>query len=241
MGSRANNLNSFVNCRFEDNSAGSLIGSSNNDLELIHSDLINNGGAPTIVDVADVVSCYFRADTRGVSFLTSGRVEGTRFERGSSTTARIYEQSTDTFFAANNAWANFSFDYLVNSSADDIAVGNVQFGIFLNSNLPSRPDLSKPAAMAWVGEVTTLADGTVNPRAQLLVGANYAEPIIEPGDDAGVTTSDAGRSDASRGDAGSTATLTGADCGCRTSQNRAAPVWLLSLLGVALAARRRRG
>lgn len=233
LGSRANNLNSFINCRFEENTAGSLIGSSNNDLQLINSDLINNGGAPTIVDVADVISCYFRADERGVAFLTSGRVEGTRFERGTSTTARIYEQSTDTFFAANNAWANFSFNYVVNSSADDIALGNVQFGIFLNSNLPSRPDLSKPAAMAWVGEVTTLADGAVNPRAQLLVGANYAETTIEPDSDAGVTTSDAGRSDA-----GTLAGTQAAGCGCSATQSTPMPIWLLSLLGLGIAARR---
>ena len=219
-------------------SVGVYIGSSNNDLQLINSDLINNGGAPTIVDVADVISCYFRADERGVAFLTSGRVEGTRFERGTSTTARIYEQSSDTFFAANNAWANFSFNYVVNSSADDIALGNVQFGIFLNSNLPSRPDLSKPAAMAWVGEVTTLADGAVNPRAQLLVGANYAETAIEPGSDAGVTTSDAGRSDAGRSDAGTLAGTQAAGCGCSATQSTPMPIWLLSLLGLGIAARR---
>lgn len=235
IASRANNLNSFVNCRFEDNANGALIGHYNNDLQLINSDLINNGGAPTIVDVADVISCYFRADERGVSFLNSGRVEGTRFERGSSTTARIYEQSEDTFFAANNAWANFSFDYLVNSSADDIAVGNVEFGIFLNNNLPARPDLSKPAAIVWIGDVTTLAEGAVNPRAQLLVGANYAEPPIEPGQDAGVTTTDAGRVDA--GTSGGTPT---SSCGCRTATSTRTPFAALSLLGLALAVRRRR-
>ena len=235
IASRANNLNSFVNCRFENNANGALIGHYNNDLQLINSDLINNGGAPTIVDVADVISCYFRADERGVAFLTSGRVEGTRFERGTSTTARIYEQRDDPFFAANNAWAYFSFDYLVNSSADDIDVGNVEFGIFLNNNLPARPDLSKPAAMAWVGEITTLAEGAVNPRAQLLVGANYAEPPIGPGQDAGVSTTDAGRIDA--GTSGGTPT---SSCGCRTAGSTHTPFAALSLLGLALAVRRRR-
>lgn len=172
--SRANNLNSIINSRFSDNTSAALVGRNNNDLQLINSVLINNGGAPTVQNVADVISCYFRADQLGVSFLNSARVEGTRFERGTSETARIYEQSDDPFWVPGNmAWANFSFNYVVNSSADDIPVGNVEFGIFINNSLPARPDLSQPAVQVWLGDVLPLADGVTRPRAQLLVGANF--------------------------------------------------------------------
>lgn len=173
---RANNLNSFVNSRFQDNTEGALLAQNSNHLQLVNSDVLNNGGAPAIQGVADIISCHLRADALGVSMLNSGNVEGTRFERGSSITAKIYEQPEDPFFAANGAWYDWSYNYVVNSTADDIDVGNVEFGIFLNNELPARPDLSKPAATVWLGEVTTVADGAVNPRAQLLVGANYAEP-----------------------------------------------------------------
>jgi len=171
--SRANNLNSIINSHFEDNISGAIIGKNNNDLQLINSTLINNGGSPTIKNVADIISCYFRADQRGISFLSSGRVEGTRFELGKSSSAKIFEQSDDPFFVPGNmAWANFSYNFLVNSSADNIDVGNVEFGIFINNQLPSRPDLSIPAAQVWLENITPLANGQVNPRPSLLIGTN---------------------------------------------------------------------
>lgn len=249
LASRANNLNSFVNSLFRNNSAGALIAKNNNDLQLVNSDLINNGGAPSVQGVADVISCYFRADEMGVAMLKNGRVEGSRFERGSSTTGKIFEQPDDPFFAPNNAWANYSFNYVVNSSADDIDVGNVEFGIFLNSDLPSRPDLSKPAAMVWVGDVTPLASGSVTPRAQLLVGVSYAE--ADAGDADGGAGGDGGNGgDAGSGSAGTSsgasggATAPGGEgdggCGCTVPRRSNNPPWLLALGGLVVLALARR-
>lgn len=253
LASRADNLNTFVNSLFQDNTSGALIAQSNNDLQLVNSDLINNGGAPSVVGVADVISCYFRADALGESMLSSTRVEGTRFERGTSTTAKIYEQPEDPFFAPNNAWANYSFNFLVNSSADDIDVGNIEFGVFLNNDLPARPDLSKPAAMAWVGDVTTLADGAVKPRAQLLVGANYADPSSGGASGAAGTANGGTSSGASGGSGGvSGSGATGATggakatgggddggCGCTVAPRSSSGPWWLAL-GCLLVLRRRR-
>lgn len=248
---RGDNLNSFTSCRFEDNANGAIYAPSNIDLQLIHSDLINNGGDPSVYGVSDIVSCYFRADERGESLISNGRIEGSRFERGSSTTARLYSHSGDVFWSANGSWANWSNTLMVNSSADDIEVGNVTFGVFLNSDLPARPDLSKPAVTVFpevveergVGvrpeiEVLTLVDGEVNPRPQLLV---RVDPAGEPGPGGG----DAGPGGvgpdggASAGDA---STAGGGDggggCGCRTAPGRGGAMWAFLVLG-ALVFRRR--
>ncbi|PRQ02870.1 hypothetical protein ENSA5_20470 [Enhygromyxa salina] len=69
--SRADNLNSFTNCLFENNTEGAIYAQSNNDLQLVNSDVINNGGAPTAQGVRDVISTYFRADELGESFIAS--------------------------------------------------------------------------------------------------------------------------------------------------------------------------
>lgn len=243
---RGDNLNSFTSCRFEDNVSGAIYAPSNIDLQLVHSDLINNGGDPSVFGVSDIVSCYFRADERGESLISNGRIEGTRFERGSSTTARLYSHSGDVFWSANGSWANWSNTVMVNSSADDIDVGNVTFGAFLNSDLPARPDLSKPAVTVFpeviedraVGhrpeiEVLTLVDGEVNPRPQLLV---RVDPTIDPGapgDDAG--PGGAGRDGGSAGD-----TSTGGGCGCRTIPSEGGSIWSSLLLGALLFRRRGR-
>ncbi|MDI1429308.1 right-handed parallel beta-helix repeat-containing protein [Polyangium sorediatum] len=236
---RANNLNSVVNSRFQGNTEGTLLAQSSNHLQLVNSDIINNGGAPTVQGVADVISCYFRADELGVSMLNSGNVEGTRFERGSSSTAKIYEQPEDPFYAPNGAWFDWSYNYVVNSTADDIDVGNVEFGIFLNNDLPARPDLSKPAATVWIGQVTTVADGAVNPQAQLLVGANYAEPGTGGGGGGSGGGGDGGGGGGDGGGGGN-GESGGAGCGCVAPRSSGSPWWLLPVFLFALSRRRSR-
>ena len=218
LASRADNLNTFVGSLFQDNTQQALVAQSNNALQVINSDFVNNAGKPSVVGVSDVISCYFRADQQGDAMLGGRlRIEGTRFERGSSTAAKVFDNPDDPFFAPNNAWANFSFDYIVNSTSDDIDLGNIEFGIFLNSSFGSRPDLSKPAAHAWLGNVTTVADGAVNPVPHLLFGASYADTGVGggggEGGSAGGSGGEGGSAGGSAGEGGSAGGSGGAGAG----------------------------
>jgi len=255
---RANNLDSFISSLFQDNTDRAVFATSANDMQLVNSDFINNGGTPSVMGVTDVISCYFRSDERGIAML-GGRelqIEGSRFEAGTSTTGKVFENSADTFFAANNAWANFSFAFMANSTSDGMDLGNIQFGVFMNNELGARPDLSKPSVFAWQGDVTVIVDGAVeDPTPQLLTGVSFAEDTdpdldagtdsdagFNPGADAGPGTTDAGPGTIDAGnDLGTSAQIpTGEDDGCGCSSSGDAGLPWLAVFGLFFLVRRRR-
>jgi hypothetical protein len=246
---RADNLNAFVDCVFQDNVEYAFRGTSQNYTMMANTDLINNGGDPSVSGLPDLVSCYFRADARGVSMVGGVlQVEGTRFERGASTTAKVFGNRADTFFVSgNNAWANYSAAYIVNSSSDDIPLGNIRFGTFRNNMFGARTDLSVALASAFDGTLTTLVTGdvTARPEPQLLRGVAFGAPGGSSGSlDGGAGPVDGGAGSSSGGDAASGG-LGNSDsdggCGCRIGQSPSPTLPLLvGALALSLVRLRRR-
>lgn len=241
---RADNLNAFVDCVFQDNVEYAFRGTSQNYTMMANTDLINNGGDPSVSGLPDLVSCYFRADERGVSMVGGVlQIEGTRFERGASTTAKVFSNRADTFFVTgNNSWANYSAAYIANSSSDDIPLGNIRFGAFRNNLFGARADLSVALASVFDGALTTLVPGavTARPEPQLLRGVSFAAPGGSSGSpDGGVGPVDGGTD----GSSGGNASLGNSDsgCGCRIGQNPSPTLpWLVGALALSLVRLRRR-
>ena len=124
------------------------------------------------------ISCYFRADENGEALLGGiANIEGSRFERGSSSVATVFSNSSNVYFdPVTGAYVNYSGDFVWNSQSDGIPLGNVEFGAFLNNSFPDRPDLSTLTSIVFLGAVTQVADGPTNPLPQLLFGSSYATP-----------------------------------------------------------------
>lgn len=154
-GARPNNLNSWVNCKFEDNDLV-LDFASNNALFMANTDFVNNNGSYLISgeSAMSFYSCNF--DNNSVNALFN--------------TIRIYAEGCN--FNDNVPFFNgINRDvYLWNSNiSSTFNLGNIGQGYFINNNITSNATLSKPMVEVVNGSALTVLDGTVNVYPQLLV------------------------------------------------------------------------
>ncbi len=159
---RANNLNAWIECLFQDNSDGAVVLKNNSSDLFANCDFINNGGhaAVTSNDNVSFVSCRFQSGANGVALLEGPvSAEGCQFAQNGSTKA--------TILAGKNRRISF-----YDCKSTDVPLGPLAgtSGIFVNSALPDT-SLSQQVVLLKDGSARTLVPGKPDPRPQLLFGS----------------------------------------------------------------------
>lgn len=162
---RANNLNAWVNCKFDGNQKAISISNSNSTI-IANSDFTNHSASEVISGgVLSLYSCNFYNNPVSVSTtkLSTIFAEGCNF---------LDNKPLTTWQLFNNT--NL---YLVNSTViGDVTATNrpigeygTDNGVFINTTLSSNPTLSKMLVNLKSKVPTVLIDATPNPYPQLLV------------------------------------------------------------------------
>lgn len=159
---RANNLNTWVDCKFDGNGQATFLGGQNYPI-FTNCDFTNHTGNVVIEgDPASYFSCNFNNNRTNSIFNTKGgRFEGCNF------TDNI------TLFSDKEHYEVES--YIMNSSISG-NLGRITKGLLINSNISSNPSLSKlmvniqaPSIRGNFGRTTVLIDDNVDPYPQYLV------------------------------------------------------------------------
>jgi hypothetical protein len=194
IGNRSSNGNTWVNCRFADNTQYVSAMRAHNTAIFVNCDFINNNGHP-VVNVQGqlyMVACAFSDTTSGATDFVDGigvSLEGCTFSRAGSSGVVITAGSPnwiDLSNPANNSDYRNHNSFFFNCHSTNVPLNLMFSGLVVNSSFPDRADLSVRAAIV-TGQgltVTTLVPGAVNTadvRSKLLIGS-----VFPPGLTAGV-------------------------------------------------------
>jgi hypothetical protein len=161
---RANNLDAWIDCLFEDNSDGAAVLRNNNSDLFANCDFIHNGGNVVVASNENLsfASCRFKAGATGTALLGGPvSLEGCTFDQDGSTQA--------TILAGNNRRISF-----YDCQSTDVPIGPLDGtnGIVVNSAL-HEADLSQQIVLLKDGTAHPLVTGTPDPRPQLLFGSLF--------------------------------------------------------------------
>jgi len=164
-GIRANNLNAWVNCKFNGNNTAASIGGSNFPI-MANCDFTNNYGDSVILgNLLSLYSCNFYNNPVTVSTtkLASIFAEGCNFLDNKQLTTWQQFNNTNLYIVNSTVTGNV----LVNDRPqNEYGTDN---GVFLNSTLQSNPTISKMLVNMKSRVSTVIIDATPNPYPQLLV------------------------------------------------------------------------
>ncbi|MGC6431124.1 MAG: fibronectin type III domain-containing protein [Jejuia sp.] len=154
-GARPNNLNAWVNCKFENNDLVMRL-SSNNAMFMANCDFTNNNGTYLFngASAMSFYSCNFKNNSVNALF----------------NTIRIYAEGCN--FDDNIDFFNGGGKtvYLWNSNvSSNFNLNSINQGFFINNEISNNTLLSKPMVEVVDGNALTILDGNVNPYPQLLV------------------------------------------------------------------------
>ena len=166
---RADNLDAWIDCNFENNTVAVGLLRDQNSPFFINSQFINNAGDPIINTYGGgifFVNCYFGLGTLGTSFFARNViVEGSTFDLGGLSSlvnpnASLVSRST----ASTNTNIN-----IYNSQSSGIPLGPVVGGIFLNSQFSNDPSINQQGTLFSNSTNFTILPGVPNPSPQFLV------------------------------------------------------------------------
>lgn len=160
MANRANNLNTFLNCRFE--RCGTYAGDLRNtvNLMLANTDVIDCGGSPTFRNNNKIhfASVKFSGGPNSATCVQSGSdLDGCVFERGSSTAMSILPANSTAFF--------------VGCQSADTPMGGLQNGTVINSRFVESQFTGVGIKVSG-GTATAFVSGTPDPQPLFLWGVN---------------------------------------------------------------------
>ena len=167
---RSNNSNYVINSLFKDNTTTAVRMFKNTSATFVNSDFIGNGGTLTLPTISNtvgnnnswsnniiVVGSRFDA-SRSSAVLGAHRmdVEGSVFNKGSNSSARVVAGSASVSFYNNRS---------------DVALGGVTSGLFMNNTITTGSILSNPVVFMKNGAASVYVSGTSNPYSRFLVGS----------------------------------------------------------------------
>jgi hypothetical protein len=173
---RADGLNAWINCRFQDNKGSAVLFSNNITHVFANCDFVNNGGTAVIKTErtfpVSFVNCRFTAGTNGNAMLSGPvNVEGCTFDRTGSATATIFDSGSGNILG------------MYHSRSANMSVGSISSRrscMFMNNAFTLDPSLSAPMLIVTNGVVRTLVPGTSTPAPQLLFGTDFSKLPVPP-------------------------------------------------------------
>lgn len=129
---RANNLNSYFECRFANSTTRAVDLNNNLTTVFANCDLINNAGSPTVDNnsTTNFVSCRFKAGQASTGFIMPrSTVEGCSFENNGLSNITVIAGSSTT-----------SKTVLMNSQTNGVTLGTVNEGLLLNTSINGPTD-----------------------------------------------------------------------------------------------------
>ncbi|GEM_PF-947585 len=159
---RACNLNAFIGCNFESNAMVADIRTNNYPM-FVNCNIKNNTGDSTnreliIGSTCSIYSCDFSGNTAShILNLQNLYTEGSNFLDAGSNLMSTRTHNTQKFYVLNST---------VNGA---LGGGNVNNGIFINSNILKENSLSKIMVNVNNNIKTTIVDGVATPYPQLFI------------------------------------------------------------------------
>jgi hypothetical protein len=164
-GKRANNLDAWVNCKFDGNGTAITIGSSNFPI-VANSDFTNNYGDNVISGgVMSLYSCNFYNNPVKVSTtkLVSVFAEGCNFSDNKPFTSWLQFNNSNLYIVNSTVAGSV---LVTDRPAGEFGTDNA---VFMNSTLQSNPTLSKMLVNVKAKVPTVIIDAAPKPYPQLLV------------------------------------------------------------------------
>lgn len=161
---RANNLNAYFECLFEDST--SQVANFENNLTTIfyNCDFVNNAGNPMMQsnDPVSYISCRFQAgQTDGAFAVQASQFEGCYFSNNGLSNIKIVSGTSSSVQTV-----------LINSKSNGVAIGDIQKGLLLNT---SAPGITGRAVHYDAGVASILDNRAARPVPNLLWGKSMGE------------------------------------------------------------------
>jgi hypothetical protein len=160
---RGNNLNSWVDCKYDGNGIAYRNGSNNFSL-MANCDFTNNNGTH-VFDVGDLslYNCNVSNNTPSIATVKAVNfyVEGCNFNDNSQFASSVLQNDNGLIVLNSTIKGN-----VVNRNRTDGKKDNL---LFINTSLPSHPTLSKFMMKVTNGKPSVVIESAPNPYPQLLV------------------------------------------------------------------------